>query len=132
MIQQIKISFPGFRYPPFSNLSVSRASIWMFFLILLYLPLHAQNQNDLNGTVYDLETGALLEGATVVDLGTGRGTIASVKGTFSIKIQKPHTTLRISYLGYASLDTLIDSFFYTRQQFFVHWLESNEDKLIIK
>lgn len=53
------------------------------------------------GTVYDAETGEPLQGANVVQTGTGQGTSTRSDGSFTLPlIEQQSARLRISYVGY--------------------------------
>ncbi|MDR1336122.1 MAG: TonB-dependent receptor [Tannerella sp.] len=57
----------------------------------------------ITGTVLD-ETKEPLAGATVRIVGTTAGTVTDGKGSFSLQVNQPDATVRISYLGYKTLD----------------------------
>lgn len=60
------------------------------------------------GQVFDAQTGAPVPFASVLLLPTERGTITDETGFFSFSEVTPDTlTLQVSYLGYATLDTLL-------------------------
>ncbi|MFC2089539.1 TonB-dependent receptor domain-containing protein [Bacteroidota bacterium] len=78
--------------------------ILLFFSVSLF----AQNTYIISGTVLDSSTGELLEGASVIDVQSGRGTISDGKGRYRLRSRKPQITLQIGYLGYAAVDTIIN------------------------
>ena len=64
-------------------------------------PLWAAGQT-VDGTVSDARTGETLIGATVLETGTGKGTVTNAYGRFTLTPGVGHATLKVSYIGYAS------------------------------
>ncbi|NBC65589.1 MAG: carboxypeptidase-like regulatory domain-containing protein, partial [Bacteroidetes bacterium] len=62
----------------------------------------AFSQTDIEGTVYDAQSGETLPSATVLLEGTYRGTITNAEGHFSITVNELPATLQIRYIGYES------------------------------
>ncbi|MDT0642041.1 TonB-dependent receptor [Zunongwangia sp. F363] len=57
-------------------------------------------QGTLTGTVIDSETDGPLPGATVMVVGTTRGTNTDFDGNFSLNVRQNTGTLRVSFIGY--------------------------------
>ena len=68
----------------------------------------AQPRLILSGLVYNSETKEALEGASVVDVQSGRGTSTDEEGRFSLELIGGANRLRISFLGFSDLDTLLE------------------------
>ena len=62
-------------------------------------PLWAAGQT-VDGTVSDARTGETLIGATVLETGTGKGTVTNAYGRFTLTPGVGHATLKVSYIGY--------------------------------
>ena len=60
----------------------------------------AFSQVDLRGRVVDQETGAPMLGATIVIVGTSRGTSTNLDGEFRIRVASLPTVLQVSSIGY--------------------------------
>lgn len=75
--------------------------LFLLSLILL-ISQPSYSQIEIEGTVFDAETGETLPSATVVLEGTYRGTITNEEGQFSITVEDPPATLVIRYIGYES------------------------------
>ncbi|MDR9409695.1 MAG: carboxypeptidase-like regulatory domain-containing protein, partial [Balneolaceae bacterium] len=75
-----------------------------FCLLTLFLLIvnPAFSQTDIEGTVYDAQSGETLPSATVLLEGTYRGTITNTEGHFSITVDELPATLQIRYIGYES------------------------------
>lgn len=75
----------------------------LFLLSLIFLITQSSySQIEIEGTVFDAETGETLPSATVVLEGTYRGTITNEEGQFSITVEDLPATLAIRYIGYES------------------------------
>ncbi len=73
----------------------------LFGLVISINLLSAQAKYTINGRIIDKETGDLLRGATIQLIGTNKGALTDMKGSFRIKDLSPNTyTLKISYIGY--------------------------------
>ena len=59
------------------------------------------------GTVTDAASGRPLPAATVQLAGTWRGTIANDEGEFLLEVRRLPAALKVSYIGYASRDTVL-------------------------
>ncbi|MFO7873001.1 MAG: TonB-dependent receptor [Bacteroidales bacterium] len=78
-----------------------------FFLLFLFcvLPVAGVTQPDsrevvAEGVVVDKQTGELLPGATIYHMASGRGTISSSEGRFTITLPADNLTIRVTYIGY--------------------------------
>ncbi len=81
----------------------------MFVLILHMqgLSLSARQEFVLSGHVYNAREGYALEGASVIDLHSGRGVTTDDTGYYRITLDRTDSQVRISHLGYRDVDTLI-------------------------
>ncbi|MEX0982793.1 MAG: TonB-dependent receptor [Bacteroidales bacterium] len=68
----------------------------------------AQQGGYLTGHVYNGQDEIPLEGASVIDLFTGRGTTTDPSGYFGLRVTASEAHIRISYIGFSHVDTLID------------------------
>lgn len=78
-------------------------SIAMF---LFSVSLFAQNFN-VKGWVSD-ETGEPVVGARIIESGTSNGVLSEMDGSFTIKVKSSKSVLRISYIGYKTLDVSVE------------------------
>jgi len=79
------------------------ASLTLFLFLFLGTDLSAQM---VSGMVTSGD-GSPLIGASVLEKGTGNGTITDIDGSFSLKITKSPATLEVSYIGYATQDVSV-------------------------
>lgn len=70
------------------------------FITLLLMPVLMATAQTVSGTVTDSLTGETLIGATVLDVGSGKGTVTNAYGRYSLTLKGDSATLRISYIGY--------------------------------
>ena len=70
-------------------------------LALLPLALAAQT---VSGTITDASTGETLIGATVLDLGSGKGTTSNVHGRYTLTLKADSAHLRFSFIGYRPVE----------------------------
>ncbi|HEX8907538.1 MAG TPA: SusC/RagA family TonB-linked outer membrane protein, partial [Longimicrobiaceae bacterium] len=71
------------------------------------MPLGAQDQREISGTVVAAANGAGLQGARVVIVGTSRGVNAGPGGAFRITVPAGDVRLRASLIGYASQELTV-------------------------
>lgn len=64
------------------------------------MPVLMATAQTVSGTVTDSLTGETLIGATVLDEGSGKGTVTNAYGRYSLTLKGDSATLRISYIGY--------------------------------
>ncbi len=70
--------------------------------------LNAQNNSTIRGKVIDAVSGEGLPGSNIVIIGTGFGASSDIHGNYIIKnLPEDSLTLRISYIGYKTLETKI-------------------------
>lgn len=86
---------------------MSRAAF--LFAILLQMCtaviLTAQERIVVSGTVMDCETREPLQGCSVVEIRSGTGAVTAPSGDFTIALSPGKATLRMTYIGYAEVDT---------------------------
>lgn len=75
--------------------------LWCLMLMLMLFPIDsfAQNAKKVTGTVLDEENQPLI-GASVIEVGTKKGTVTDFDGNFVIEVVPTTTQLQISYVGY--------------------------------
>jgi len=76
--------------------------LFCLLTLLLLIANPVFSQTDIEGTVYDAQSGETLPSATVLLEGTYRGTITNAEGYFSITVDELPATLQIRYIGYES------------------------------
>ncbi len=69
--------------------------------------LRAQNRISLHGKIFDVEKNIPLEGASIFEHGSGRGTTSDTNGEYKIYLKKGKTQLKVTFLGYMEIDTLL-------------------------
>ena len=90
-----------------------RAFLAFIFFLVNFLfcaaNLHAQNRVTISGNVRDAATGEDLIGATVVAKGTNIGATTNAYGRYAITLPTGKYFLRISYIGYKSIEREVDA-----------------------
>ena len=81
-----------------------RKIIILGFAVILSLA--ADAQTTLSGKITDLNTGEALIGATII-YGKGKGTATDIDGNYSISIQEGERNLKISYVGYQTINKIV-------------------------
>lgn len=70
-------------------------------LLMVLIPLHAQQTLKVSGKITDAKTGEELIGVSITVIGTTKGTISDVNGNYSIETPNFTTAiLKFSYIGY--------------------------------
>ncbi|MBN2862469.1 MAG: carboxypeptidase-like regulatory domain-containing protein, partial [Bacteroidales bacterium] len=71
-------------------------------ILLLFLPVltSAQQKYTLSGSVTDASSGEDLTGATVIAVGSNKGTATNSYGFYSISLPEGDITIRVSFIGY--------------------------------
>lgn len=81
-------------------------------LSLLFLGLFqlqfAQIRNILSGYIFSADTKQALEGASVIDIGSGNGSVSDSFGFYSIEPKGKKLHLRVSYIGFEAIDTTLE------------------------
>ena len=77
------------------------------FLLIFVLPFSTYSQNVVTGNVSDLTSGEYLIGASVI-YESNKGTTTDFDGNFRFSTDKKSLTLKISYVGYESLEKKIE------------------------
>ena len=81
-----------------------RKIIILGFAVVLSFAANAQTT--LSGKITDLNTGEVLIGATII-YGKGKGTATDIDGNYSISIQEGERNLKISYVGYQTINKIV-------------------------
>ena len=79
-------------------------TVW---LVLISSIAFAQT-GQLAGKVYDAQKGHPLEGVSIYDRQSGKGTVTDEKGAYNLVLAAGLHNLRISYIGFKTIDTLVD------------------------
>ncbi len=85
-------------------------------------------QSSITGTVTD-ETGAPLPGANIVEKGTLNGVTTDFDGNYSINISGPNAILVASYIGYATMEVLVNE--QNKINFNLELSASNLDEVVV-
>jgi TonB-dependent starch-binding outer membrane protein SusC len=86
-----------------------RLHYFKWLLIFLLLPVTVMAQFTASGKITDKRTKEPIIGATVLVKGTTTGTVTNTDGNFSLNIPTQSATLSISYVGYLSQETQVNS-----------------------
>lgn len=78
-------------------------ALFLFF----QLTLNAQKNSPFSGYVYDKSSGERLIGATIQASGASQATVSNTNGYFALVSVSDTLHVKISYVGYASLDTVM-------------------------
>lgn len=79
------------------------------FLFMLCIPLTIVAQEKMvKGHIVD-EAGLPLIGATVMEIGTGKGTVTDNNGQYSLTLTSKAPVLKFSYMGYSDLEVAVDN-----------------------
>ncbi|MBR4505979.1 MAG: TonB-dependent receptor [Bacteroidales bacterium] len=77
---------------------------YRFILLLLVFTFHLSpftlKAQTVSGTVTDQKSGETLIGATVLDMGSGKGTVTNAYGRYTLTLKSAAADLKISYIGY--------------------------------
>jgi hypothetical protein len=75
-------------------------------ILLAVIPIFAFGQQNftLNGKITDSATGEDLIGATVLEVGSGKGTTTNSYGFYSLSLPENQYSIRFSYIGYNSVE----------------------------
>lgn len=89
------------------NLRFQCAFLFFACCTLLHSTVLAQS-NRISGTVTDESNGEALIGVTILEKGTGNGTVTDISGNFSLAVQ-PGATLIVSFVGFATQEIGVGS-----------------------
>lgn len=78
----------------------------LFICIGSIMCLNAQSQRQITGRVMD-ETGELLIGVNVIEVGTTNGTVTDINGTYTITVTTEIPVLRFTYVGFQEKDVRV-------------------------
>lgn len=79
--------------------SIIKISLSFFCLFLAYIPIMGQNK-EVKGTIFEANKATTIVGATVLQKGTTNGTIADIKGNYTIEVTGENPVLEIRSLGF--------------------------------
>lgn len=85
-----------------------KRTIFLFLLILSFTVYAEAQKNTLSGYIYDADNGESLIGATVSIKSLSIGTSTNAYGFYSISLKPGKYKITYSYLGYNSIETVID------------------------
>ncbi|MEO9869406.1 SusC/RagA family TonB-linked outer membrane protein [Ekhidna sp.] len=86
-----------------------RLFIGVFIGCLFGLHVFAVQSNIINGKVTDASTGDVLPGVTVRLLNTTQGAVTDIDGNYRIETSDTDGTLRFSYVGFETLEVLVQN-----------------------
>src|SRR6218665_1583237 len=75
----------------------AKAAVLMIFMLFLSAGLFAQGKKQISGTVYD-NTGSVLPGASIIEVGTKNGTTTDFDGKFSLQVAVGGA-IEVSFIG---------------------------------
>jgi hypothetical protein len=76
----------------------------IFFFAISPVLAFGQQNYALSGKISDAETGEDLIGATVLEVGSGKGTTTNSYGFYSLSLPEGQYSVRFSYIGYNSVE----------------------------
>jgi len=108
-----------------------------FFLLLSFyfisaLDVNAQKKFNLSGYVKDNRNGETLIGATVRVSGTNTGAVTNAYGFYSIALDQGKYDIKVSYLGYSSIEVKIELSKNLNQNFSLDQTEILSKEVVIK
>ncbi|WP_195760018.1 TonB-dependent receptor [Flavobacterium sp. LC2016-23] len=75
----------------------TKSAVWMIFMLFLSAGVFAQGKKQVSGTVYD-NTGSVLPGASVMEVGTKNGTTTDFDGKFTLQVAVGGA-IEVSFIG---------------------------------
>lgn len=75
----------------------AKSAVWMIFMLFLSAGIFAQGKKQVSGTVYD-NTGSVLPGASVIEVGTKNGTTTDFDGKFTLQVAVGGA-IEVSFIG---------------------------------
>ncbi|MGY5850670.1 SusC/RagA family TonB-linked outer membrane protein [Salegentibacter sp. F14] len=82
--------------------------IILFVFVFFQIPIFAQDEVTIEGTVTDANNGMPVPSANVIEKGTSNGVLTNFDGEFSIEVPVG-ATLEISFLGYATTEVVVEN-----------------------
>jgi hypothetical protein len=92
----------------YKNKNLARLEIIIVVLLLQGIVLSAQNRIAVSGHVFNAENNTPLQGASIIEINTGRGVISDISGAFKIRLSSGDLHFKASFLGFQSIDTVVD------------------------
>ena len=81
----------------------------LIYILLGWMPLVAQTQRTVTGTLTDSQDKSPLPGVTVLVKGTTNGTVTDESGSYSLNVPEQSAILVFSYLGYTTQEMELTS-----------------------
>lgn len=75
---------------------------------MIHLAMTGQEISEVSGYIFDASTKLPLDGASVILVASGQGTVSNETGRFELKIPGNETRIKFTYVGYEELDTIFD------------------------
>ena len=69
------------------------------FLLMLFVLTATAQEKTVSGIITSSEDGSTLPGVTILEKGTGNGTITDIDGNYKITVSGPGATLVVSFVG---------------------------------
>ncbi|MCF8226040.1 MAG: TonB-dependent receptor [Bacteroidales bacterium] len=79
----------------------------LYFMVMATISI-AQSHTSISGVVFNARDLSALDGASVVNMQTGRGVATDGSGRYSIEVLQGNVRLRVRYLGFRDVDTLLE------------------------
>ena len=105
------------KYDVYERHSMVKGILLRVIAVLVTIPVYCQEQVSLTGIVIDGNSGEVMEGAAISDTASGRGTVSGKDGSFHLTVEGKQPALRVTYMGYRRLDTLLHISGPTRYEF---------------
>ncbi len=95
--------------PNRSNVSPDLRTYWLDYGLAAPTYEFGIDNNQISGTIYDIEDNSPLVGASVSVAGTQIGTVTDIDGHYSLTVPNGNRMLRVDYIGYESQQTSVSS-----------------------
>ena len=104
---------------------------WILICLGTVCVFSAQAELAIDGVITDAETGEPLPLASVQILGSYEGTIANQNGAYVLVVRDVPATLRVSYIGYESVEITIEDATPSQQNVALHPVPIGMDELVV-
>jgi len=80
---------------------------FLFLLLMSAIDVFAQKAITISGIIVDAGDNNPLPGATIYHVSSGEGTVSNPKGKYKLEIPVGNNHLRVSFIGYEKIDTIL-------------------------
>tara|TARA_Y100000310_G_C20700347_1_gene829140 strand:- start:1983 stop:5141 length:3159 start_codon:yes stop_codon:yes gene_type:complete len=77
------------------------------FLLMLFVLTATAQEKTVSGIITSSEDGSTLPGVTILEKGTGNGTITDIDGNYKITVSGPGATLVVSFVGFKTEEMVV-------------------------